>query len=354
MRGRRTDPPGVPVGGRPTLGSSFASRPEAARRGGVTAALASVAAVALLLSAPAGAVEGGLGAYLLGSRDSLAGIAPPPGTYLTTDFIYIDGNAPTLAIGGVALTDVESSAWLAKINATHSLKGTLWGGRPVVTFTLPIVSGTLDFGGELESGLSGGLSDDRTGLGDLTVTPMLGWSRDDTHWQIGASIFAPTGYYETATVDVPGREVQALSFGKNRWAFMPTAAFTWLDPDTGREISATGSVTFSLENDATDYQTAPEAQMELAALQHLPSGLALGLQGYAYQQLGDDSGAGADAIRDITGAESLQGAGFRHRPDRDVLHENRRNAGFAENEIHATSSTRSGASRATYSGRRSD
>ena len=272
-----------------------------------TLALAAALATAGI---PAHAVEGGLGAYLLGSRDSLAGIAPPPGTYLTTDVIFIDGNAPTLAIGGVALTDVESSAWVAKINATHSLKGTLWGGRPVVTFTLPVVSGTLDFASELESGLSGGLSDDRTGLGDLTMTPMLGWSRDDTHWQIGASIFAPTGYYETASVDVPDREVRALSFGKNRWAFMPTAAFTWLDPDTGREFSATGSVTFSLENDATDYQTAPEAQMELAALQHLPSGLALGLQGYAYQQLGDDSGAGADAIRDITGAESLQARVF--------------------------------------------
>jgi hypothetical protein len=39
-------------------------------------------------------------------------------------------------------------------------------------------------------------------------------------------------------VDVATRTVNTLSFGKNRWAFMPTAAFTCLGPETGRELSA--------------------------------------------------------------------------------------------------------------------
>lgn len=45
-------------------------------------------------------------------------------------------------------------------------------------------------------------------------------------------------------------------------------------------------------------------------MQHLPNGLALGLAGYAYQQLGDDSGDGAEAIRDLAGAESLEAQVF--------------------------------------------
>ncbi len=263
-------------------------------------------AVGLTLAAPAAAVEGGLGAYLLGSRDSLAGIAPPPGDYLTTDFIVIDGSAPTLAIGGVALTDVTSKAFILKVNATHSFAERLWGGQPVLTFSLPLVSGTLDFASEIENGLSGGFTDTKTGLGDLAITSMLGWSDGNRHWQVGGSVFAPTGYYRKATVDVAARQVEALSLGKNRWAFMPTAAFTYLDPETGREFSATASINFSLENEATDYRTAPEGQLEWAAMQHLPTGLALGLTGYGYQQFGDDSGAGADAIRNAVGAESLQ------------------------------------------------
>jgi hypothetical protein len=263
-------------------------------------------AALLTHSTPAAAVEGGLGAYLLGSRDALAGIAPPPGDYLTTDFIHISGSTPTLAIGGVALTDVTSTANIVKLNATHSFAGKLWGGQPVLTFSLPAVAGTLDFASEIESGLSGGFSDEKTGLGDLTITPMLGWSSGKSHWQVGGSIFAPTGYYRKAQVDVADSQVNALSLGKNRWAFMPTVAYTYLNPDNGREFSATGSITFSLRNEATDYQTAPEAQLEMAAMQHLPSGLALGLTGYGYQQLGDDSGAGADAIAAAVGARSLQ------------------------------------------------
>lgn len=267
-------------------------------------------AVVLVLAPAAHAVEGGLGAYLLGSRDSLAGIAPPPGDYLTTDVIYIDGSVSFLSLGGAVLTDVTSVARLLKLNYTHSFAGRLGGGQPVVTVTLPVVSGELTFDGNLNNGLGGSFKDDATKFGDLVVTPSLGWSDGNRHWLVAASIFAPTGYYEEASVDVATREVNAISFGKNRWAIMPTAAFTYLNPENGREFSASAGITFSLENEATDYQTAPEFQLEATAMQHLPSGLALGLTGYAYQQLGDDSGEGADTMRALTGAESLQARVF--------------------------------------------
>jgi len=91
---------------------------------------------------------------------------------------------------------------------------------------------------------------------------------------------------------------------------MPNLAFTWLNPDNDREFSASAGLTVSLENEAADYQTAPEFQLEATAMQHLPSGLALGLTGYAYQQLGDDSGEGAETMRQLTGAESLQARVF--------------------------------------------
>lgn len=265
---------------------------------------------ALLAAAPVYAVEGGLGAYLLGSRDSLAGVAPPSGNYLTTDVLHIDGSVSFLALGGAALTNATSTAWLLKLNYTHSFAGRLGNGQPVVTFTLPIVSGELSFDGDLDNGLGGSFKDGATKLGDLVVTPSIGWSDGDRHWLVAASIFAPTGYYKEASVDVATRTVNAISFGKNRWAVMPTSAFTWLDPDNGREFSASAGVTFSLENEATGYQTAPEFQLEATAMQHLPSGLALGLTGYAYQQLGDDSGEGADAMRLLTGVESLQARVF--------------------------------------------
>jgi hypothetical protein len=54
--------------------------------------------------------------------------------------------------------------------------------------------------------------------------------------------------------------VNTLSFGKNRWAFMPTAAFTCLGPETGRELSAAQPrlLSLTLKNGATNYPTEPE------------------------------------------------------------------------------------------------
>ena len=271
--------------------------------------LAIVATAIAFQATPAAAVEGGAGAYLLGSRDSLAGIVPPPGTYVSTDFIRLDGNVSFLALGGIPLVDARTTANVLKLNVTRSFDAVLWGGQPAVTLTLPVVSGELSFDANLEA-IPGRLKDDRTGLGDLVITPGLGWSGGKLFWSASVPIFLPTGFYEKASVDVPDRSIQALSFGKNRVAFDPTVAFTYLDPENGRELSTAVGITFSFENEATDYQTAPEMHVEATAMQHLPNRLALGVTGYAYQQLGDDSGAGAESIKAATGQDSLEASVF--------------------------------------------
>lgn len=273
-------------------------------RSGLPAVVASLIPVAAL------AVEGGSGAYLLGSRDTFAGIAPPPGTYFSIDIFHLDGKVPYLAIGGIVVTEATTSATVAKLNFTHSFTEKVWGGQPYVTLTVPVVSGDLGFNSTLGSGLSGGFTNDKTGFGDLVVTPSLGYHSGNAHWVYAASIFAPTGYYEKASVNIPDRSVDALSFGKNRWAIAPTVAYTWFNPKTGFEASASGSITLSAENTATDYQTAPEAVLEAAVMQHFANGFAIGLTGYGYKQLSEDSGSGAEALKAATSAESLQAQVF--------------------------------------------
>jgi hypothetical protein len=271
--------------------------------------LHSAALAAVLLAAnaaPVFAVEGGTGAYLLGSRDSLAGIAPPPGFYFSMELWNLQGDIPFLPLGGLALTDATSSANVAKLNFTQSFDSTLWGGQPFVTVTVPLVSGSLTFGGELNSGLSGSFTDEEQGFGDLTITPAVGFHSGMNHWIYSLSIFAPTGYYQEASVSIPDRSISALSFSKNRWAITPTVAYTYLNTNNGLELSGSANVTFSAINETTDYQTAPEAVVEWAAMQHLPNGWAAGITGYAYQHLGEDSGSGAEQIKAVTGAESLQ------------------------------------------------
>lgn len=62
--------------------------------------LALSALMTLPLMRPAEAVEGGIGAYLLGSRDSFAGIVPGAGHYIGFDYVFLSGQTNGLSIGG--------------------------------------------------------------------------------------------------------------------------------------------------------------------------------------------------------------------------------------------------------------
>lgn len=254
----------------------------------------------------ASAVEGGLGAYQLGSRGPLAGFVPPPGDYFNVDLIFISGEVDQLPIGGVALDDVDVDAFVVKPNVTHVFAGQIWGGSPAINVQLPVVTADITFSDILGTPISGSLEDEETGFGDPVVTPMVGWHHGNWHYSTGASIFIPLGKYDIATVDVAAREIDVLSTGKNKFAVQPFVNATYLNPQTGREASASMSVTFNEENDDTDYKNGDEFIFEGALGQHLPNGLTLGLVGYYYNQLSNDSGAGAESFQQTVGARSLK------------------------------------------------
>lgn len=268
--------------------------------------------VALALASAAvsvSATEGGTGAYLLGSRDSMSGIVPPPGTYVSVDSYYLNSRVDALSLGGIVLANAHSGVFLAKVNFTRGFHGKILGGRPAITLTLPVVDGQLQFDSVI-FGANRRIKDQQTGFGDLVITPGLGWDDGNNHVAFQTSVFLPIGYYKQAEVDVPNRQISALSFGKNRVAIVPVVSYTNMNPKSGLEFSASTGITFSFRNTATDFQTAPEWQAEGALLQHLKSGLAFGATGYAYQQLGEDSGAGADSLKAATGAQSLKARVF--------------------------------------------
>lgn len=275
----------------------------------MTAVRAAVAAslTAAVLAPAAHAVEGGIGAYFLGTRDSIAGIVPPPGTYLSFSYDHLKGDVSGVSIGGLPIrSDAEVTVNLYRFGATQSFDAEILGGRPALNLTVPILDVGLGFTAVTPPLVGAEIEDTTEGLGDIVVTPMVGWSRGTLHYSAALSIYAPTGSYDTATVDAASRSVDALSNSKNVWSFQPTLAATSLDTSTGLEISGAASLLFSTENDATEYQTAPAVQLEGAVLQHTRSGWAFGATGYHYEQIADDSGAGARTTRDVLGATSLR------------------------------------------------
>jgi hypothetical protein len=267
----------------------------------------SVAAIIAMSATQALAVEGGIGAYFMGTRDTFAGIVPPPGTYLSFNYDNLSGEVDGLSVGGIPIrADTDLDLSLLRIGITQSFEGDLWGGTPAINVTIPILDVGLKYTAVTPPLAGADIDDGSSGFGDLTFTGLVGWHKDKLHYSTGLSIYAPTGNYDTATVDIAARTVDAISNSKNVWSFQPFVAATWLDPSTGFEASGAASLLFSTKNSATDYQTAPALQLEGAVVQRLRSGWGFGLTGYYYQQLDDDSGTGAQQTRAALGAKSLK------------------------------------------------
>jgi hypothetical protein len=272
-----------------------------------------VAAVALatLIHQPAEALEGGLGAYLLGGRDSMAGFVPPPGTYVTNSFYYLEGKAPTLSLGGVAVANPRITLSINKLDVSHFFGTTILGGTPGLIVSAPYAWGTISASGALGR-FTGSVRDTKDGFADIAGTAVLGWHDGNLHYSAALTVFAPTAPYALATVNLgpPPSTDNLLNFSKNRFAFVPAVSATYLDPKVGLEVSGSLSVEASMRNQATDWQSAPLLNVETAVMQHLPFGAAIGVAAYASQQIGEDSGTGAENFKRTVDARSLQARVF--------------------------------------------
>jgi hypothetical protein len=222
----------------------------------------------------------------------------------------MNADAPTLSISGVPITAPEANLYINKTDISHFFEGQVFGGTTGVTVTIPVVTGEIS-GSFLQDTRFEGFKDQDTGFGDLTITPIVGWHEGNLHYSFALSIFMPTGEYDTAQISAnPPSVNNILNFSKNKWMFMPTLSATYLDPQVGLEFSGALGVGFSTRNPATDWENAPELSFEGAILQHFANGFAFGASGYYYQQLGEDSGSGADNFKAGQNAESLEARVF--------------------------------------------
>jgi hypothetical protein len=121
-------------------------------------------------------------------------------------------------------------------------------------------------------------------FGDIVPGMMLGWHHGNWHFKTHTLVNVPIGFWERGNL---------ANMGFNHWAIDNAAAFTWLDPKIGLELSAMAGFTYNWKNSATDYKTGTEFHVEYAAVQNFSKRFALGINGYFYDQVTGDSGSGA-------------------------------------------------------------
>jgi hypothetical protein len=262
------------------------------------------------------AVEGSMGTYLLGSRDLVMGVVPPPGFYVSNDVVLYRGDISAATnLAGAIIEDANLEVLINKTTLTAVAPGQLLGGSVGMSFIVPFVDGQLDATGSavIPPGIpiSGNIdAGEANGLSDITIMPMIGWHDGKVHYSFAVPLYLPTGSYRDATIDIPDRSVDALNPGKNRFAVDPTFNITYLDPKSGLELDASLGVVFSAENKATDYQSGAEMHFEGTVAQRLPGGWLVGATGHYYQQLQDDSGAGAEQLETILLTDDLKARVF--------------------------------------------
>ena len=262
------------------------------------------------------AAENAAGIYLLGTKTTMAGFVPPPGTYFVDVNYFYAGDASGTAAAGVALRRLGNLTGLPPPTLTAEadikLNGDAQVAMPTVLWVAPgkVLGGNVGFGAiipvgrkaidvdidalatlplprlnrTLQVGRQFNFDESTTDFGDPVANALIGWHEGNWHWNIGTLINIPIGPWST-------QSDTNLSF--NHWAVDTTGAVTWLDPKSGWELSSAAGFTFNWENPDTDYTTGTEFHVEWALLQHFSKKFALGVTGYYYQQVTADSGVGA-------------------------------------------------------------
>jgi hypothetical protein len=276
------------------------------RRRAVCAA-AIVLASAISSAAPANADEGGVSFWVPGFVGSLAATPQVPGFAFANMLYY----SKVSAGGNVAFA---KQVPLGNINANFNgnLNANVHGSAeplnlaiPGYTFATPVLGGQANVilgipYGRLQSsvdatimgnlGLGGpgfsvgrGLTESITGFGDLVPQASL-------RWNFGVHNFMTylTGNLTTGRYD-PSR-IANLGIGHN--AIDGGGGYTYFDPKTGHEFSATLGFTYNFENVHTNYQNGVDMHLDWGASQFLTKQWQVGLVGYWYNQLSCDSGSG--------------------------------------------------------------
>ena len=247
---------------------------------------ATLIALALLLApGSAQALEDGASSYPRGYRDLAAGLLPQEaGVYVRDDLNFYRGDLDETQQGGAVSIHADLDVIVNVSRATFVTGWRPFGLTQAFGVSWVQAGSTLD-GRFVTPGGTVRPDEETIGIGDLAVTPLLlGWDDGNWHGTTGFAIWIPIGSYQADRFVNPGR---------NYWSFGPHVAVSWLDDESGWDLSLAALYVTNLENPATDYDSGNVLHFNGYAGKQVAPWLKIGMAGYALQQVTGDSGSGA-------------------------------------------------------------
>jgi len=243
-------------------------------------------AVALFGTTGAHADEGGVPFWFSGQYASMSAVPPTPGWTVTLMPYYYNGSADasrTFPRGGTLVTGLDSHAALMIAQLGYAWDTKILGGVPMIGLGW----------GAGNNGTSAGLlaalplaspqrtlSDSVTGGTDLYPIASLSWNKDNNNWMAYLTGDIPTGAYNAQRLSNIGIGHGALDVG---------GGYTYLNETTGFELSAVVGFTGNWKNTDTNYRNGVDSHLDWAVSQFLSESWELGVVGYVYYQLSNDS-----------------------------------------------------------------
>ena len=266
----------------------------------------------------AAADEGGVSFWAPGFFGSLAATPEQPGWSLTNQYYH----ASMTAGAGVAIARERTLGDIpANLSLSANLNASMISRADFDFLTLSYVFKTPVLGGQasvallgtygrvdssLDAQLSGTLSGTATtaagpisgsipfsrsdntnsvlwGFGDLSPMFSLRWAAGVSNYMVYVIGSVPVGAYD------PGRLSNA---GIGHGAIDGGFGYTYFNQKTGQEFSGVLGFTYNLTNNSTQYQNGVDMHFDWAISQFLTKQFQIGLVGYAYDEIGCDSGSG--------------------------------------------------------------
>ena len=249
--------------------------------------------------------EGGVSFWVPGFFGSLAAAPQQPGWSLANIYYHtsVSAGADVALAREFEIGKVPANL-TARLNASISGTGDLGFVIPTYVFATPVLGGqasaslvaaygvsSTNLAGTL-SGTIGGfpfgprsdtLSDTTWGFTDLVPQLALRWNAGVNNYMTYITGDIPVGAYQST---------QLANLGLGHGAIDAGGGYTYFNPQTGREFSGVLGFTYNFINTATQYQNGVDMHFDWGASQFVTKQVQLGLVGYAYKEIGCDSGSG--------------------------------------------------------------
>jgi hypothetical protein len=236
-------------------------------------------ALGLTLATVASATEGGATIYPAGVETVMPGMMPPPGKTLFEEFDdFYQANGLMNGSGHSLIPGFHLRVAAVAGKFVHNWGVKFLGGTLVSSAAVPFLYEHIDgpFGLHDKSGIG------NPDWGVLDVAYKTG----NVFWWYGLDVLTPGFQYTKGDL---------LNIGQHNFATAPVAAFTWLPQHGMTEVSSRFEYFVNYTDPATNYRSGREFLWEYDGMHNVTKKLALGVNGYFYQQVSDDMLNGMDA-----------------------------------------------------------